>query len=214
MTQYSIILFHVLAMLVVALNSNGQTTGDDGLHITTQIEQDSYRFMVENKPPLQQIAGAPEAHYSYFWEFGDGEYSFEENPVYVYADTGEVKVNVALTNNYGSGGAPRIKSRRLKINIVPDDKKKTKPESSSIEKKESIKIITNHQPRPGDQMICVVTYQHAESFNEPIGGRLYFFFNEVDMGYTNFEFEEARQHHGEKFYEGFPDRSLVNNGYR
>lgn len=209
MTHYHIILFFVLALISFSFKTNGQATQGSEVEIVTQMEKDSYRFSTENKPPLQQIAGAPEAHYSYFWEFGDGEYSFEENPVYAYADTGEVKVNVALTNNYGSGGAPRIKSRRLKINTVPDDQKKTESKPSSLEKKESIKIITNHQPRPGDQMVCVITYQHAESFNEPMGGQLYFFFNENDFDYTNFEFEDARRHHGENFYNGLPNRSVA-----
>ena len=38
--------------------------------------------------PLRQIAGAPEAFYSYFWEFGDGTYSFEKEPLHNYKDTG------------------------------------------------------------------------------------------------------------------------------
>ena len=29
--------------------------------------------------PLRQIAGAPEPFYTYFWEFGDGYFSFEKN---------------------------------------------------------------------------------------------------------------------------------------
>lgn len=211
MANYKIILILIFCLCVSW--ANGQTTSNGELDIIVRPKNESYQFTVENKPPLQQIAGAPEAHYSYFWEFGDGEYSFEENPVYAYADTGTVKVNVALTNNYGSGGAPRIKSRRLKINTGSPERKKTNSSSSNLDKKEAVKIITNHQPRPGDQMVCVISYQNTESVAESMSGRLYLFFNEKEFDYNNFEFEEARQHHSENFYDGLPVRNItmVNN---
>jgi PKD repeat protein len=208
MAKYKIILL-VMIFICIGLPVNAQVTSGDGLDITTRIKNDSYEFNAENKPPLQQIAGAPQAHYSYFWEFGDGEYSFEENPIYAYADTGTVKVNVALTNNYGNGGAPRIKSRRLKVNTVPSDRKKTNSAPSALDKKEAVKIITNHQPRPGDQMICVISYQNTESAGENMSGRLYLFYNEKEFDYNNFEVEEARQHHGENFYTGLPLRNFT-----
>lgn len=199
----------VLLLICISLHADAQSTSDNELNITARVINDSYQFSVENKPPLQQIAGAPQAHYAYFWEFGDGEFSFEENPTYAYADTGTVKVNLALTNNYGSGGAPRIKSRGLKINKVPADRKKTNASSSTLDKKEAVKIITNNQPRPGDQMVCVISYQNIESLGENMNGQLYLFFNEKELGYSNFEVEEARQHHGENFYNGLPARNFA-----
>ena len=35
-------------------------------------------------PLLNQMAGAPPASYSYFWEFGDGSYSKQKEPKKVY----------------------------------------------------------------------------------------------------------------------------------
>ena len=43
-------------------------------------------------PELNQIAGAPKAYYSYYWELGDGNYSFEKNPKHTYTQKGEYKI--------------------------------------------------------------------------------------------------------------------------
>ena len=44
-------------------------------------------------PPLNQMAGAPKAYYSYYWEFGDGRYSTEKEPKHTYKEKGEYLEN-------------------------------------------------------------------------------------------------------------------------
>ena len=47
-----------------------------------------------NAPELNQIAGAPKAFYTNYWEFGDGTYSKENNPTKTYKESGEYEVRL------------------------------------------------------------------------------------------------------------------------
>src|SRR5690554_8060058 len=53
-------------------------------------------------PPLNQVAGAPKAFYTYYWEFGDGNFSFKEKPKHNYKKKGEYTARLWSTNNYRS----------------------------------------------------------------------------------------------------------------
>ena len=62
-------------------------------------------------PPLIQMAGAPKANYSYFWEMGDGNYSKEATPKHTYKKAGDYKVNLTVTNNYDNGKPPKTRPK-------------------------------------------------------------------------------------------------------
>ena len=47
-------------------------------------------------PALMQKAGARPAYWEYFWEFGDGSFSFEEKPLHRYARAGDYAVLLDL----------------------------------------------------------------------------------------------------------------------
>lgn len=64
---------------------------------------------------LRQIAGAPLPFYTYFWEFGDGNFSFEKEPSHSYRDTGTYDVRVYATNNYDDGKPPPTKPKKLSV---------------------------------------------------------------------------------------------------
>ncbi len=98
--------------------------------------------------PLRGISGAPEPFYSYFWEFGDGNFSFEKDPLHFYKDTGNYKVRLFATNNYDDGKRPPTRPTTVKPG-------KPKPVLASIQKtdffKESaVALKTNCMPKPGD----------------------------------------------------------------
>ena len=65
----------------------------------------TYTLFAPVLPPLVQRAGAPAAFYEYYWEFGDGAFSFEENPSYVYADTARKEAYFMGTGKYDNGKA-------------------------------------------------------------------------------------------------------------
>ncbi|MDN5216774.1 hypothetical protein QQ020_32185 [Fulvivirgaceae bacterium BMA12] len=174
-----------------------------------------FTFEVANEPPLKQIAGAPKAHYSYFWELGDGSYSTEKNPRHIYNDKKNGKVKVSLTNNYGTGGVPRLRPKNRKdfqkkgLTEVPATKwEKGKKPNSPLSKNESIKLFNNHSPRPKDPLVNVLSYQNNGKDALPTSGTIYLFYNEKSFPYDNFTFVESRTHHGELFQQGLPGGSI------
>src|SRR3546814_7528864 len=62
--------------------------GDDSVTIYFA-EQGSRTQFSAGLRSLRQIAGAPEAFYTYYWEFGDGTFSFDEMPVHDYSSRSE-----------------------------------------------------------------------------------------------------------------------------
>ena len=79
-TRYFITIFLISAFAWV---SHSQTTTQDTLTRSAPIFYDVLGNKVTygaTMPELNQIAGAPKAYYTYYWEFGDGNYSNEKNP--------------------------------------------------------------------------------------------------------------------------------------
>ncbi len=176
----------------------------------------TFSFQLRNTPELKQISGAPKAHYGFFWEFGDGNYSTEENPTHTYNDKKKGKVKVSLTNNYGSGGAPRLKSKdRLEFQKMSQSEspkgkwKSAKKKSSPLASNEAIHLFNNHSPRPGDPMVSVLSYQNTDNSQASLNGTLYFFYNEKSFKNNNFNFVASRYHANERFTEGFPTNQLA-----
>ena len=78
---------YILFFFCFTLFSFSQTVVKDTLTRRANIGYDKKGNLVSFKPetpPLIQVAGAPPASYSYFWEFGDGTYSKEATPKKVY----------------------------------------------------------------------------------------------------------------------------------
>jgi len=144
-------------------------------------------------PPLIQIAGAPTASYSYFWEFGDGSYSKEKEPKKVYKKQGEYKINLAVTNNYDNGKPPKTRPKTVAITEITDS---NTDNIASIETFEGYKIFNNREPVPEEEMVVVVSYQNLLDYVS--NGKLYLFYNEKEFKNKNFDLLEYRTHNGEK----------------
>jgi hypothetical protein len=147
-------------------------------------------------PPLMQIAGAPQAFYEHYWEFGDGHFSFEEKPVYVYADTGTHEVFYLATGKYDNGKAP--KSRKKKTEPTKDPPPRAVAQASPPvlpRPAASIGLRAVRNPRAGEEFVAILAY--ANPHPQPQSGQLYFFFNQRDYRHEHFHFREARAHYGE-----------------
>lgn len=144
-------------------------------------------------PPLIQIAGAPVANYSYFWEFGDGSYSKEKEPKKVYKKQGEYKVNLAVTNNYDNGKPPKTRPKTIAISEITDPNAEN---IASIEAFEGYRIFNNREPVPEEEMVVVVSYQNLLDYVS--NGKLYLFYNEKEFKNKNFDLLEYRAHNREK----------------
>ena len=65
---------------------------------------------------LRPIAGAPAPFFTYFWEFGDGTFSFEKDPVHTYLDTAlTYSARLYATNNYDDGKRPPTRPKKIII---------------------------------------------------------------------------------------------------
>lgn len=148
-------------------------------------------------PPLIQIAGAPEAFYDYYWEFGDGAFSFEADPHYVYGDSLEQMVFFMATGKYDNGKAP--KSRKKPASPSGQKPKSQVAYSSPAvlpDDRAAIGMKAVRNPRAGEELVCIMAYANHGMTTQ--SGKLHLFFNEKTYKNEHFRFLEARTHFGEK----------------
>ncbi len=141
-------------------------------------------------PTLNQIAGAPKAFYTYFWEFGDGHYSTEESPKHVYKKSGEYEVKLWATNNYDTGKPPTTRPKKIAVNDI------TTPSSDLASMDEDFTLKRNREPIPGEDMVAVMSYKNTKDYTT--NGKLYLFYNEHQFKANNFELVDTRMYHNEK----------------
>lgn len=150
-------------------------------------------------PPLIQIAGAPKANYTYFWEYGDGTYSKTAEPKKTYKKPGEYKVNLSVTNNYDNGKPPKTRPKTVAVTEVIDtnfDDVATLADSTSVH------LFANREPMPEEEIVVVLSYQNMLDYVS--NGKLYLFYNDKEFKNNNFELIETRTHFGE--------REVIENG--
>ncbi|MFV0565548.1 MAG: PKD domain-containing protein [Flavobacteriaceae bacterium] len=147
-------------------------------------------YLTPETPALNQIAGAPKPFYTYFWEFGDGQYSKEANPKHVYKNKGEYEVRLWATNNYDYGKPPTSRPKKITINET------TTPYNDVASMTEDFTLQRNREPVPDEEMVAVMSYKNAKNY--VANGKLYLFYNELQYKANNFELLEIRTHHNEK----------------
>jgi hypothetical protein len=145
--------------------------------------------------PLQKMAGAPPPFYSYFWEFGDGSFSFEENPNHLFKDTGMYYVRLYATNNYDDGKPPPTRPRP--VLVTSKAAYAVSPLPSFFKKDGAIEMKVNRLPRPDEDMVMVMGYRNKNKYSS-MNGSLVLFYNEKQFRRDNFLLEEERAYHGEK----------------
>jgi len=140
------------------------------------------------------IAGSREApSFGHYWEFGDGNYSFEESPIHTYKFNPNGDAVVYMTNNYDNGDQPDTKPDRPSgLAVLDDDIILDIPYMDSGD---LLNLSNNHDPKPGNNMVCIINYKNP-SLN-PITGKLYLFYNETAFDKNLFELTEDRVHFGE-----------------
>ncbi len=149
--------------------------------------------------PLLQIAGAPEPFYTYFWEFGDGHFSFEKEPTHSFLNNAEYDVRLFATNHYDDGKRPPVKSRPVR------GAKSKKSALASVTPKnyfsdnQQLFIRNNADPKPGEDMVCVLGYKFDTnlSLGDSLKGTLALFFNEKEFKADNFSLSDVRQYGNE-----------------
>lgn len=147
---------------------------------------------------LRPIAGAPAPFYTYLWEFGDGTFSFEKDPIHLYPDSGKFDVRLFATNNYDDGQRPP--TRPIKV-VVKKPKTMTAavPVPGFFKLDGSISLKNNCMPKPGDDMLLIMGYRNkAGALNPNMSGTVAILYNDKEFSQKNFELAGARVYHGEQ----------------
>ena len=201
----------LLLLFLVTTFSYSQTKVKDTItrKATIVCDQKSNQVLLQSEtPPLIQIAGAPKANFTYFWEMGDGRYSKEPTPKHTYKKKGEYKINLSLTNNYDNGKPPKTRPKTVAITEITDT---NFTEIASLADTTAYKIFANREPIPEEEMIIVVSYKNPLDY--VANGKLYLFYNDKEFKNDNFELVEFRTHFGEKevFEDGFACSDELND---
>jgi hypothetical protein len=147
--------------------------------------------------PLRQIAGAPQAFYTYFWEFGDGTYSFEKEPLHYYKDTGIYQVRLYATNNYDDGKKPPTRPRPIPVRKREMMAANTKPAFFAGEG--SLEIKTNQQPKPGEDMVLLIGYRNRPGSGAArASGSVMLLYNEKQFSQNSFDVADVRAYNSER----------------
>ncbi|MDO6602676.1 PKD domain-containing protein [Arenibacter palladensis] len=144
---------------------------------------------LSDTPPLQQIAGAPKAFYSYYWEFGDGTYSTEKDPKHTYKKTGSYEAKLWATNNYDTGKPPATRPKKVVINEI------TKDVDDLATMTDDFMLKRNREPMIDEEMVLIVSYKNTNNYSS--SGNIHLFYNEMAFKNDNFLEPEIRMHHGE-----------------
>ncbi len=191
MFRYSLYL-----LLLVQSVKGQQKPPPDTIPAVIDVEMEENRAALKaSLRPLRQIAGAPEAFYSYFWEFGDGTFSFSPQPVHAYKDTGAYDIRLYATNNYDDGKAPKSKPRRVRV-------KKTMyaaapAPSAFFAASDMLAMKVNRMPKPGEEMVAIAGYRHPGGTGN-VSGSLLLYYNEKQFAQKNFVLGEERTYAGER----------------
>ena len=193
----------IFLLIMVSINANGQNKLQDTITRSAPIFYDVLGNKVEFRsemPALNQVAGAPKAFYTYFWEFGDGNFSFQEKPKHKYKKKGEYTARLWSTNNYDNGKPPKSRPQSVKIeNNIDKSSAFTDISSESAPdiflEDEHLVIKTNRDPVPEEEMILITSYKNNKNY--ATSGSLYLFYNDHQFKNDNFIIEDTRLHYGE-----------------
>ena len=185
----------LMLMQTMMLIANGQRIDTSTANINLQLINNQANFSSVLRP-LQQIAGAPDAFYSYFWEFGDGQFSFEEKPKHVYRDTGLFNARLYATNNYDDGRPPPLKPKPVRVksknNMIAANKN-----PSFFKQGGAIEMRVNAMPRPDEDVVLIMGYRNEKGATA-INGSMVLFYNERQFKKNNFDFSEERIYNNEQ----------------
>lgn len=196
MQSYKPLLFPVVFLCMMNM-VKAQVSDTIPAQIEPLVDSNRVKFTAVLRP-LRQIAGAPAAFYTYFWEFGDGTYSFEKEPVHHYADTGDYAIRLFATNNYDDGKKPPTRLKRVRL-----EKKKTMIAANTMPSffkgNGSLEIKSNQMPKPGEDMVLLIGYRNKPGTgNAAVSGSIMLLYNEKQFSQNSFDIAEARTYHEEK----------------
>ncbi len=192
------LIFFVLIGVCSFSQTNTQDTLQRKAPIFYDVNGNQVTFGAE-MPPLNQIAGAPKAFYTYFWEYGDGQYSQQENPTHNYQKEGEYTARLWATNNYDNGKPPESRPEKIIVKEITTDQASADDAQAPLQGEDNLYIKTNRDPLPEEELVLVTTYKNTKNY--VTGGKLYLFYNDQKFKDDNFILEDTRLYNGEQIIE-------------
>jgi hypothetical protein len=183
--------FIIGLFLVLASAGKAQDSIPPDIHIE---EKGDSMHLSARLRPLRQLAGAPSAYYSYFWELGDGHFSFEKDPSYVYRDSGTYQVRLYATNNYDDGKAPPTRPRPVRIKKASKNARAWA--SHFFHGDGDLEMKINRNPKPGENFVTVIGYRNMSGGD--VGGSIVLFYNERQFGREGMALTDERFYNQEQ----------------
>jgi hypothetical protein len=182
------------AILLCLHSLKAQTTQPERLlDFNVAAKGEAYQFNAV-MPPLLQKPGAPKAFWSYFWEFGDGDFGLEETPTHAYAKQGDYDVIFDAVAHYDDGKRARRKKRSTGANAAPK-MAGVNTLHDVFEGQQMVAIKSFCKPRAEEEITFVLSYRNLGAV--PTDGSLHLFYNEKRFPTTHFTHIETRIHFGE-----------------
>lgn len=190
-----------ILFILVFFQMTGQSKLQDSVMRSAPIFFDVIGNQVEftpQMPALIQVAGAPKAFYTYYWEFGDGDFSFKEKPKHNYKKKGKYTARLWSTNNYDNGKPPTSRPETISIESNLDNS------SASISSQNDLDLFqddthliikTNRDPLPNQDLVLITSYKNNKNY--VTNGSLYLFYNDNHFKDDNFIIEDTRLYHEE-----------------
>lgn len=203
MLKISTLFLFLVSFMSFSQTKSIDTTSRKATIIPVQTNN-SFIFKSE-KPLLNQIAGAPKAFYSHYWEFGDGNFSTKEEPNHTYKEPGEYEVKLWATNNYDSGKTPTTRPQKVKTNDKADA---SQNEVQLMD--DNIVLKRNREPLPDEDFVVILSYKNEKDY--VTNGKIYFYYNEKEFKNDNFDLIETRNYHNENVEEISSDL-VYNEGF-
>ncbi len=169
-----------------------QQPANDTIRRTAIIEHKTVGNQIQftpNAPTLNQIAGAPKAFYTNFWEFGDGTYSKENTPKKSYKKSDEYEVRLWATNVYDTGKPPTSRPKKVRVDNADQDYQ----EEASMD--DVLDLVRNREPMPNEEIVVVFSYKNNKDYST--NGKFILFYNETLYKDNNFDLTETRTYHNE-----------------
>jgi PKD repeat protein len=192
--RLSLSVFLVMTVFLIKAQSIEQDSIQRTAKIVHTINGNKVSFNPET-PPLSQIAGAPKAFYTYYWEFDDGNYSFQKEPKHSYKKKGNYKVKLSVTNNYDDGKPPLTRPVEVAINEETFDTSENE-KHHLLSAHNGFRLQTNREPVPNEELQFILSYGNEKTY--PTNGKIYLFYNEKKYKNKNFELTDTRLYHNEQ----------------
>lgn len=180
--------------LLLSFVLHSQTPAPRVADFSIEPEGDAYHFK-PNLPALSQVAGAPQAYWTYLWEFGDGDKSTQESPRHRYAGSGEFTATLDAIAHYDDGKKPTRKKTKLSAPGREALATTTLEDVFDPNARQAIALATPANPRAGEELSFVMSYRNKGAL--PLSGTLHLFFNEKKFPTPHFKFLESRPCFGE-----------------